>query len=258
MIAAIASIAGRDLKRLARQPTRVVATIGTPVLVWMLLIGGFGGSELAEGSYAAFALPGALTMVVLFGSIFGAISMIEDRQAGLLRAMLASPSPPIAIAIGKLLGGGVVCFAQALALLPAAYLVGLWPGPVDLLLAAAVLACVATGIGGLCIASAWLVRSTGGFHGIMNLVLMPLWLLSGGVFGESNATDWMNRVVSLNPLAWPTHALRAALEGQTVQWGPMIGSLAFATGGALFALLVVARRPRAPRALARLAGDRHA
>ncbi|MEO0483165.1 MAG: ABC transporter permease [Planctomycetota bacterium] len=248
---AAAALAGSELRRFARQPSRLIATLGAPLLVWAFLGAGFAravGLPGAQEGFAAFALPGALTLVVLFGSVFAAISLIEDRASGLLQSVLAGPTAPATVALGKTLGGSVLCLAQAALLLPLAWMVGLSPTPVHVLAAVAVLACIAIGISGLCLALAWIIDSTSGFHGIMNLVLMPMWLLSGAVVPKESASGWMASVVAVNPLTWPTDALRTLLAGETPGAVAIVGAAGFALLGAVVAYGSIGRRPRSGNA----------
>lgn len=237
-LSAASVLAWRELVGVTRRPSRVIASIGTPALVWALFAGGLGALTLpgadADPGMGAVVLPGVLTMVVLFGSLFAAMSLIEDRASGLLQAALTSPAPRWSIALGKIAGGSVICLVQAALLLPAAWGVGLQPGPLGVLVSLALLALVAIGIGGVCLASAWWIDSSAGFHGVMNLLLMPLWLLSGGLFARASSAPWMDALITINPLAWPTEALRLALAGENPSAWLWAGSVAFAAlGGAL-------------------------
>ncbi|TVQ60335.1 MAG: multidrug ABC transporter permease [Phycisphaerales bacterium] len=251
---AILALWRRELTRVVRQPTRLIAALATPLLLWLVLASGFADSiappvrtddaEPALG-YAAFLLPGIITLTVTFTSIFGAISLIEDRHRGLLQGVLASPAPAWAIAGSKLLGAATVATAQGAILLLAAYAVGMRPGPTELALALAGVLLVSLGIGGVALAAAWWVDSVQGFHSVMNLVLMPMWLLSGSAFPIDGAAGWMGAVMRANPLAWATGAVRAALLGEFPAL-PWLGGLAFAALGVGLAILTIGRRTRRP------------
>lgn len=244
----------RELTRVARQPTRLVAAVATPLLLWLVLASGFAdsiappvrtpGDENNLG-YAAFLLPGIITLTVTFTSIFGAISLIEDRHRGLLQGVLASPAPAWAIAGSKLLGAATVATAQGAILLLAAYAVGMRPGPLELALALGGVLLASLGIAGVALAASWWVDSIQGFHSVMNLVLMPMWLLSGSAFPIDGAAGWMGVIMRANPLAWATGAIRGALLGE-VPALPWLGGLAFAALGVGLAILAIGRRTRRP------------
>jgi len=177
---AIGALVMREFIRFSRQPSRIVAAVGTPALIWLFLASGFADSfvlpngENESGGYASFAIPGIATMVVLFSTIFASISLIQDRQAGLLQSVIVSPASSLAVSGSKVIAGSIIATAQATLVLVASFFVGPTPGVAAF--AISVLACFVTAVGltSLGLALAWRVNSTAGFHGIMNLVLMPM------------------------------------------------------------------------------------
>lgn len=234
-VGVVINLTRREIIRIVRQPSRLIASIATPVLIWVLLGSGFANSfkppseQLAQAgaSYGLYLLPGMLTMTVLFSSIFGAISLIEDRHEGFLQSVLVSPAPRWALGLAKLLGTSLLATAQAAVLLPAAYVLG---DPVSVLhlgLILGALLCVSFGVAGIGLAAAWWVDSTQGFHGVMNLVLLPMWLLSGSVFPLAGASGPMKLLMMANPVTWCTQALLGALEldhaNMALAWSVTIG-----------------------------------
>lgn len=212
--AALAALTRREWMRFARQPSRVVAAVGTPALLWVFLASGFGsGVAGAAGGYGAHLVPGMVGLTVVFSSIFGAISLIEDRTTGFLQGVLASPAPRWSVVGSKVVGGASIAVLQGAILLPAAALVGATPGVAGFAAALGALACLSLVVLGLSLGLAWRVNSVSGFHGVMNLVLMPMWLLSGSFFPVAGAAPWLRGVMLANPLTWPTEALRASLGG---------------------------------------------
>jgi ABC-2 type transport system permease protein len=211
----------RELVRILRQPSRLVASIATPLFIWVLLASGVAksfrspavGAETLD--YGSYLLPGMLTMTVLFSSIFGAMSLIEDRHEGFLQSVLVSPAPRWAIAASKLLGSALIATLQAMVLLPAAFFLGEGMGIPGFGLAVVCLLCTAIGIAGIGLAAAWWVDSSQGFHGVMNLVLLPMWLLSGSIFPLEGATGWMRVLMMANPVTWCTKSLHASLGNPT-------------------------------------------
>lgn len=250
------ALAGREWLRLVRQPARVVATVGTPIVLLVALGSGFAGSISGlmgvedERAYAAFLLPGMMAMAALFASIFGAISLIEDREGGILLVLLAGPAPSGSIVLAKIIGVGVPALAQAMLLLPAAWLLGLSPTVSQALLAALATLLLTLGIVGVSLAFAWRSRSTQEFHAVMNTLLMPMWLLSGSFYPAAEAAAPMRWATVANPLSWAVEALRSALGGQA---SPLLGSWAwplatvFAGGGVLLALRTIGLRKRSAR-----------
>lgn len=218
--AATIALTRRELVRFLRQPTRIAASILTPLIIWLFLAAGLARAIDADSNFALFLLPGMATLTVVFGSIFTAISLIEDRHEGFLQGVLASPAPRSSIVIAKAVGGGLVATAQAAVLLAGAPFLGATPGPIGILLALGALLSIGIAIGAIGVAGAWWVDSTQGFHAIMNTVLMPMWLLSGAVFPLATSAGWLRVAMLANPLTWATGALREAIGIDAALPGP--------------------------------------
>lgn len=210
----------RDNVRFLRQRSRVVGALGTPVVFWALIGSGMHRSFQAPGSastagYLEFFFPGTLALIVLFTAIFSTISVIEDRQAGFMQGVLVAPVPRTAIALGKIFGGTTLAVLQAAIFLVAAPFVGIDFSWRSLALTFAVLALIAFGLTGLGFLLAWSLDSTQGFHAVMNLLLIPMWLLSGAVFPAEGAAAWVRALMLANPLTYGVSALRRLLTPET-------------------------------------------
>lgn len=234
----------RELVRFARQPSRIIATVITTVLMWVLLASGFAQS-FAGGSYGAFLVPGIATMVVVFSAIFSAMSLIEDRNEGFLQGVLVSPSPLRAVIGSKAIGGAIIATGQAGVLLVIGWAIGPVHDVLGLIAALGALACVGVGVTGLGLGLAWKVNSSAGFHGVMNTILLPMWLLSGSVFPIDGAATWLSVLMRINPLSWATLAMRQGLAGQTPDAWVWLGTLAVALGGVGIAWAMMSKTRRA-------------
>lgn len=205
----ISALAKRELVGFFRQPHRVVGSLAQPILIWLFLGSGFSPSFRGPGfegmGYLEYFYPGVLLMMMLFASIFSTITIIEDRNAGLLQGVLVAPVSRLHIVFGKVLGAMGVALAQVVLLLPIAPFLGMamTPGNLPLILGGMVLASLGFTTLGFLIA--WNLESTAGFHAIMSVFLMPLWMLSGSLFPLDNAPGWLWAVMTVNPV---THALR--------------------------------------------------
>lgn len=212
------SLAHRELTRFFRQRTRIVGALGQPIIFWVLFGAGLQGSFRGPGdmSYQEFFLPGVAVMILMFTAIYSTISIIEDRREGFLQGVLVAPIPRASLVLGKVLGGTVLAVLQALVFLtvgPALSLVGLAPplhtgltwqnGPA----AIAFLTLIAFSLTALGYLIAWPMDSTHGFHAIMSVFLMPMWLLSGSFFPPGEA-GWLSWVIRLNPLTYGVAGLR--------------------------------------------------
>lgn len=203
----------REMVRFFRQPSRVLGALATPLVFWVLVGSGLGRSFSPPGEgqavgFMEYALPGTLVLIVLFTAIFSTISTIEDRREGFLQSVLVAPASRFSIALGKVLGAATIAVLQALIFVVLMPLVGLSLSAGAVLCMLGALALVAVALAGLGFIIAWQMNSTQGFHAIMNLVLMPMWLLSGAFFPQAGASAWMAVIIAVNPLTYGVALLR--------------------------------------------------
>src|SRR6202020_318835 len=183
----------REIVRFYRQKSRVIGVLASP-LVFLLVIGsGFGTSFRSGGGpgqqhYLDYFYPGALIMIVLFTSIFTMMSVIEDRKEGFLLSVLVAPVPRSAIVLGKVMGGTTLSAIQGMIFLVLAPLAGVHLSLLQVLMVGIVVFLVSFALTALGFAIAWTMDSTQAFHGIINLFLIPLWLLSGALFPMAGAS----------------------------------------------------------------------
>lgn len=234
----------REVVRFLRQRSRIVGALATPILFWLLIGSGMGRSFRASGGethYLEYLFPGTVIMIVLFTAIFSTISIIEDRREGFLQSVLVAPVPRAAIVLGKTLGATTLAVGQAVLFAVLAPLVGV---KLTLLGAAAALGAlllIGVGLAALGFVIAWSMDSIQGFHAIMNLVLMPMWLLSGALFPVSGASAWLGWVMLANPLTYGLalfrHALAIGVDGERL--GGPSAAAAFAVSVAFTAAMFV-------------------
>ena len=230
----------REIVRFYRQRSRVVGVIASPLLFWLVIGSGFGtsfrsGNAPGQQHYLDYFYPGALIMIVLFTSIFAMMSLIEDRKEGFLLSVMVAPVPRSAIVLGKVLGGTTLSAVQGLIFLAFAPFVGVHIGFIDFLLVVFVVFLVSFALTSLGFAIAWPMDSTQAFHAIINLFLIPLWLLSGALFPLSGASGWLRLVMRLNPLTYGVEALRNLLYPESPTVLPLPASIAAL---ALFAIFI--------------------
>jgi ABC-2 type transport system permease protein len=242
----------REMVRFFRQRNRVAGALATPVVFWLFLGTGLNRSFQAAGGagaavgYREYFFPGMVVMMVLFTAVFSTISVIEDRREGFLQGVLVAPIPRLALVLGKVLGGASIALIQGAVLLALWPLVEPWPGLAALgqqyLGALAVLAVLGIGLTALGLCLAWPMDSTAGFHAVMNLLLFPMWFLSGAVFPNHSTTPLGLRMVMwLNPLTYGQAALAGVLSGGRVEVGSAVswpGALAISAGFAVVMLVL--------------------
>jgi ABC-2 type transport system permease protein len=206
----------REIVRFYRQKSRVVGVLASPLVFWIVIGSGFGtsfrsGSGQGQQDYLDYFYPGALIMIVLFTSIFTMMSVIEDRKEGFLLSVLVAPVPRSAIVLGKVLGGTTLAAVQGMIFLLFAPFAGVHLNPLQILFVAVVVFLVSFALTALGFAIAWPMDSTQAFHGIINLFLIPLWLLSGALFPIAKASGWIRILMYMNPLTYGVEALRVLL-----------------------------------------------
>lgn len=207
----------REMVRFYRQRSRVVGVILSPLIFWILLGAGFGTSfrsgaaGAAQQNYLAYFFPGALIMIVLFTSIFTMMSVIEDRKEGFLLSVMVAPIHRSAVVLGKVLGGTSLATIQGLIFLVLAPAIGIHFTAEQFGLTVLIVFLVAFALTALGFCVAWVLDSPQAFHAIINLFLIPLWMLSGALFPMSGASGWIRAVMRANPLTYGVEGLRSIL-----------------------------------------------
>ena len=214
---AVAALWKREIVKFLRDRSRLVGALAQPLGFWLLLGLGFQRTFQmpldtgADVGYMEFLFPGIIALILLFTAIFTTISTVEERKSGFLQAALVAPTSRTALVLGNTLGGTTLAVAEALLFLFLAPLVGLpltFAGTLFVLLIS-----ILTGLGftALGVTIAWRMETTRGFHAIMNLLLLPMWFLSGSFFPAEGAAPLLRWVMLLNPVSYAVSGLRQAL-----------------------------------------------
>ncbi len=233
-LAATGTLCWREMIRFFRQKNRIVGAIGQPVLFWLFFGAGFdrsfridvGGGQ-AVGSFREYYFPGTLVLILLFTAIFATISIIEDRREGFLQSVLVAPIPRWSMVLGKVLGGALLALLQGLLFLTLALTLDVQFTVLGLLQLIALMFLASIGLTSLGFTIAWRMESTQGFHAIMSLFLMPLWLLSGAFFPVPQVqpdSSWiqiaMYWLMTCNPMTYTVAAVHRLVFG-----GPLSDTL---------------------------------
>lgn len=207
----------RQIKRYLRSKSRIIGSLGQPILFLFAL--GFGlGPMYAQANngqnYIHFIAPGVIAMSVLFTSIFSGIEMIWDRQFGFLKETFVAPVPRISVMLGRTLGGATVASLQGCIVFCISLIAGFRPEswlmvPVALVIIF-LIAVTFTALGTAC---ASVLEDMQAFQLIMNFLVMPLFFLSGALFPLTNLPFILDTLVKLNPLSYGVDALRFTLIG---------------------------------------------
>lgn len=233
----------RDLLRLAKERSRWLGVVAQPLLFWLFIGSGIGDNFRVAGagnsSYLTFFFPGILVMVLLFTSIFGTISVIEDKRSGYLQGVLVAPGSRFSMLLGKIMGVSSVSILQALLLTAFAPLAGYPFAEINFMMLFAAVLLASTGLTAINLIIAWSISSVQGYHAIMSILLIPLWILSGAMFPYRDT--WIGKVMLANPLSYAVDAVRHALVGArstlassspAVSIGVLLGVLALGLLGA--------------------------
>ncbi|MFK7845697.1 MAG: ABC transporter permease [Rhodothermales bacterium] len=221
MIYVLQALWKREIIKFVRDRSRLIGALAQPVVFWLLLGLGFqrsftfpaAASAASDASinYLEYLFPGTIALMILFTAIFSTISIVEERKSGFLQAALIAPVSRSAFVLGTTLGGTSLSLFQTLLLLLLLPFIGLIPSIPGILIM--VLVCFLTGLAftALGVAIAWTMETTRGFHAIMNLFLLPLWILSGAFFPYEGASTVLQWCIKLNPVSYAVDALRIGM-----------------------------------------------
>ncbi len=204
----------RQVKKYFRSRSRIIGSLGQPLLFLLAFGFGFGSiyARAGAGNYIQFLGPGIILMSVLFTAIFSGIEVIWDRQFGFLKETMVAPVPRIKIMLGRTLGGATVASIQGLIVFILTLIVGFRPHSLVALPIAAVFvflsALLFTSLG---TALASVLTDMQGFQLIMNFLVMPIFFLSGALFPLQGLPGVMEVVTKFDPLSYGVDGLRGAL-----------------------------------------------
>ena len=204
----------RELVRFWRTKSRVLGVVASPLVFWLLM--GSGSGNLAQ------FFPGALVLTVLFSAIFSTISIIEDRREGFLLSMMVSPASRTSLVLGKILGSATLAWIQGMIFLCFAPLARIPLTPESILALTGVVFLVSFTLTGLGFVIAWKMNSSQGFHAIMNLLLVPMWMVSGALFPMSTAHGWVRALMWANPLTYSISAMNHLMGLDVRTGGPSL------------------------------------
>ena len=232
---AVETLWQRELIRFWRQKSRVLGVVASPLIFWAVI--GFGSGP--NGPKLFF--PGTVVLTVLFSAIFSTMSIIEDRREGFLLSMLVSPASRTSLVLGKILGSATLAWIQGMVILAFAPLAGIDLSLGELAPLSGIVFLISFTLTALGFLIAWKFDSTQGYHAVMNLLLLPMWLLSGAVFSISGASAWIRAIMLVNPLTYSTALLRQVLTPGISDGSPQAATSLAVT--AIFGIVLPAALP---------------
>ncbi len=209
----IYAVLEREVVKMFKQRTRLLSAMVRP-LIWLFVIGaGFGaviGGTGAE-SYQQFLAPGVLGMTVLFGAMLAALTIVYDKESGVMRMLIIAPFAHYWIIVAKTLSAALAGLMQAALLLVLLALLGFlsWRTNFVLLGAGVVMTALVCAAIGVLVAA--FTRTLDNFAAIMNFVIFPVFFLSGALYPIGNLPDALKTVALLNPFSYAVDLLKHAM-----------------------------------------------
>lgn len=208
----------RQMKRYFRSRSRIVGSIGQPLLFLLALGYGVGSvyKKAGAGDYLQFLVPGIIIQTILFSSVFWGIIILFDKRFGFLSELLVAPVSRLKILLGSALGGATTAFIQGVMVFVIAIALGFRPYswlmiPLALIIMVVIsLALTSFGAG---IAS--MVEDFQGFQAINNFLVFPLFFLSSALYPLTTAPMILKVAGSINPLSYAVDALRYTLINES-------------------------------------------
>jgi ABC-2 type transport system permease protein len=212
---AISIVWRRELIRFRSDRLRAFSSLVQPVL--FLLVLGTGLSSLASRGLPAgidfktYIYPGVLAMSVLFTSLFSAASIVWDREFGFLREMLVAPVSRSAIVIGKCLGGATVATLQGMVILALAGVAHVPYDPVLFLTLIGELLLLSFTLTAFGVMMAARIKQIQAFMALTQMLVMPLFFLSGALYPLNGLPGWLTVLTRLDPLTYIVDPMRHAV-----------------------------------------------
>jgi len=215
-VVALFSLVSREWRRFYRTRSRIIGSIASPLVLWLILGLGLDTAfpqmqSIGSGrKFLEYFFPGSVVLTVLFTSIFANISVIEDRREGFLQSVIVAPLGKGVLAGSKILGGSLLGCFQGLLFLSLAPMAHLSLNPLSFIMSLTAIFVLSLSLTSLGFIFAWWMDSVQGFHGIMNLLLFPMWLVSSAFFPLESSPIWLQWVIQINPVSYGVMALQHA------------------------------------------------
>ncbi|WP_062382571.1 ABC transporter permease [Pseudomonas abietaniphila] len=212
----------REWLRFVLQRTRFLSALVRPLLWLLVFAAGFRaalGIAIIEPydtyiPYEVYIIPGLACMILLFNGMQGSLSMVYDREMGSMRVLLTSPLPRTFLLVSKLLATSLISLLQVYAFLAVAWVYGVQPPALGLLVALPALLLVALMLSALGLLLSNAIRQLENFAGVMNFVIFPLFFMSSALYPlwkMREASEWLYWLCAVNPFSHAVELVRYAL-----------------------------------------------
>jgi ABC-2 type transport system permease protein len=210
-VRAVKAVWRRDMIRFAGNRAQVMTWLIQPLLFLFVL--GSGLQSLSAASTGGvdlktFLFPGVLCVAVLFTAMVSAASLVWDRELGFLREMMVAPVSRTSIVVGKCLSGATIAASQGVIVLALAGLVDVPYDPLLLLGAFGLLVLLAFTVSAFGVLVAVTIKQAQTFTWVMQLVVFPMFFLSGALYPVDGLPAWLQALNRINPLTYAVDPMR--------------------------------------------------
>ena len=205
-----------ELRRLRHDRTEIYTRAIQPIL-WLVVYGTIMSSIRAIPTggipYLAYITPGVLLQSTVFVSVFYGLTIVWERDTGILKKLLVAPVPRYSTVIGKTIASGVRAIFQALIIVPVALVLGVKfiPRPLNFLAALVELFLISGGFAAISILVASFMKTRERFMGIGQAIIMPLFFGSSALYPVKMMPAVLQRVAFLNPMTYAVDAVRGLM-----------------------------------------------
>ena len=208
---AVKTVWRRDMIRFAGNRAQVMTWLIQPLLFLFVL--GSGLQSLSAASTGGvdlktFMFPGVLCVAVLFTAMVSAASLVWDRELGFLREMMVAPVSRTSIVVGKCLGGATIAASQGVIVLALAGLVDVPYDPLLILGAFGLLVLLAFTVSAFGVLVAVTIKQAQTFTWVMQMVVFPMFFLSGALYPVAGLPAWLEALNRINPLTYAVDPMR--------------------------------------------------
>ncbi len=217
-IAAVYVLWLRAMKRFVRSPSQIIGSVAMPVLFLLFLGAGFSSIKFpgipAGISYITFLVPGIIGMSMLFAASISGISLLWDRQFGFLKEVMVAPVSRTSILFGRVLGGLTTAIIQSTILIVISLFIGFRiPNVFALVITLGFMFLIGLIFISLGLIIASFMKDMQGFGLILNLLIFPLFFLSGAIYPITILPASVRYITMVNPLTYGVDGIRGTLIG---------------------------------------------
>jgi len=242
LLRAMRAVVGREINKFLRQPSRLASALVRPLLWFVVFSAGFhnvfGVSIIPPYEtyveYQVYMVPGLLSMVALFNGMQSSLSMVYDREMGVMRLLLTAPLPRGWLLVFKLMGGTSLSLLQMLVFLLISLAFGVEVSWAHLPLMLLAMVCGATLLAALGLMLSVYIKQLENFAGTMNFVIFPMFFISPALYPlwklDESGAWWLLILAQWNPFTHVVETIRFAMYGQVnmLSWAVVVvGAVVF-------------------------------